>query len=230
MEQLETIIKEAHKKSESMLKESKEVQKKIKEQIQEKIKNSVLQIKGTLKKLTSDVHMKIQILKKELINYESEFEFFSKVIDNYEKEFDNLRNAHGKNVEHPSETIFKIVQLLQHKTERTTRIFNDMLIICQKETSYDQGKQNEENNMLFTEILEEFAHYFDSVTRKTKNLKARIHDLKQKAFGTGDSRMNRNTFDNSLKIEKDKVFNYSDNLDKKRGFKNLEGILVNYGS
>ena len=171
--------------------------------------------------------MKIKILKQELINYESEFEFFSKVIENYEKDFENLRKGNGRNLNHPSETILKIVKLLQHKTERTTLIFNDMLVICQKEISYDQNENNEENIYMFTEILEEFSRYFDSVQRKAKSLKMRIQDLKQKAYGSREQRGNRNRYNHSLKIE-DKVFNPNQNLQKDKGLKNLDGILINY--
>ena len=46
MQQLETMIRDSKKKTEVMLKESIEIQKKIKEQIQQKIKMNVLQIKG----------------------------------------------------------------------------------------------------------------------------------------------------------------------------------------
>lgn len=166
-------------------------------------------------------------MRKELINYQSEFEFFSKVIENYEKEFENMRKVTGKNMEQPSETILKIVKLLQHKTERTTMIFNDMLAICQKEISHNQDRP-EENNYLFTQLLDEFSNYFESVSRKANNLKLRIKDLKQKAFGTSEQKQSRAAYANPIKIEKDKVFSYSDPLEKKRGLKNLEGILVNF--
>lgn len=171
--------------------------------------------------------MKIGILRKELVNYQSEFEFFSKVIENYEKEFENMRKMNGKNMEQPSDTIFKIVKLLQHKTERTTMIFNDMLAICQKEISYDLEKR-EENNYLFTQLLEEFSNYFETVSRKATNLKLRIKDLKQKAFGMSEQKQTRIVYNNPIKIEKDQVFRYQDQVDKKRGLKNLEGILVNF--
>lgn len=46
MEQIETVIGDSKKKTETMLKESIELQKIIKEQIREKIKQSVLEIKG----------------------------------------------------------------------------------------------------------------------------------------------------------------------------------------
>lgn len=171
--------------------------------------------------------MKIRILKEELVNYESEFEFFSKVIENYEKEFDNLRKGNGRNMDHPSDTILKIVKLMQHKTQRTTAIFNDMLVICQKEISVDQNQQSEENVVLFTKMLDEFSVYFGRVFKKAKNLKLRIQDLKQKAYGTYEQRGNRNRFNNSMKIE-DKGNNQMDNLEKERGMKNLDGILINF--
>jgi hypothetical protein len=171
--------------------------------------------------------MKIGILKKELVNYESEFEFFSKVIENYEKEFENLKKPHGKNMEQPSENILKIVKLLQHKTQRTTLIFNDMLTLCQKEISSDQNK-SQQNTFIFTQLLDEFSLYFDSVLKKAKNLHLRIQNLKQKAFGTYDPKYKRNTYEQKISVEKDKVFKYDNNLQKKRGLTNLEGILLNY--
>ena len=171
--------------------------------------------------------MKIGILKDELVNYESEFEFFSKVIENYEKEFENLRKSQGKNMEQPSENILKIVKLLEHKTKRTSLIFNDMLILCQKEVSSDRNR-SQQNSFIFNQLLDEFSVYFDSVLKKAKNLHLRIQNLKQKAFGGYDPKWRGASYGSKIPIEKDQAYRYDHNLDKKRGLANLEGILLNF--
>jgi hypothetical protein len=148
------------------------------------------------------------------------------VIENYEKEFENLRKSQGRNMEQPSENILKIVKLLEHKTKKTTLIFNDMLILCQKEITSDQNKGSQ-NALIFTQLLDEFSVYFDSVLNKAKRLHLRIKDLKQKAFGGYDPRWRGATYGAQI-MEKDQVFKYDNNLDKKRGLANLEGILLNF--
>jgi hypothetical protein len=173
--------------------------------------------------------MKINILKKELISYESEFEFFSNVIDNYKIDFDNLRKPYAKPFENPSKTILKIVQLLQHKTQRTTNVFNDMLTICEQAVN-DNPHFAQKNTMIFAEILEEITQYFDSVTKRVENLKLRIEDLKQRVL-IRDVRGRPQRIEGSSNLDMDQPFKYDEDVSQKnknRGLEHLDGILAGF--
>ena len=165
--------------------------------------------------------MKIKILKKELVNLESEFEFFSNVIDKYKSDFENMRRSNRTTWEHPSRNIIKIIQLLEHKTERATGLFNHLLAVCEEESTSGRS-YSEQNPMVFAEILEEFAQYFDSVVRKANSLKLKLEEMKQKAHFGGRNRQARS---------RDQVFRYGNEGEMhsaRQGFGHLDGILGDF--
>ena len=159
-------------------------------------------------------------------NLQTEFDFYSKVVEKYEYDFENLKRQKLKSEENPSETLTKIVKLLQHKTQRASLVFNDMFVICQKEIN-EQTESQHENEFVYAQILEEFSEYFNIVSQKASALKDRIREIKKKLFGENYSRKGREQ--EGSKRTRDRVYVEQRDPRRNRGIHTIEAVLSKYG-